>query len=90
MHTSINHADEKVKVRRDEKGNSVQISDFLDINVDRLNNKNEISTEVYHKDTNTHVYHLESCKKNIHYNLAKRINVFVNDPWESGLSQGHD
>ena len=51
-----------------------------------LNSKNEISTDVYHKNTNTHDYlpydsaRPESCKKNVPYNLAKRIVVFVTDP----------
>ena len=85
LHPSINYIYEKAKVTRDEKGNLVQILNFLDVNV-ILNSKNEISTDVYYKDTNTHDYlpydsaHPESCKKNVPYNLAKRIIIFVTDP----------
>ena len=51
-----------------------------------LNSKNEISTDAYYKDTNTHDYlpydsaHPVSCKKNVPYSLAKRIIVFISDP----------
>ena len=51
-----------------------------------LNSKNEISTDVYHKNTNTHDYlpydsaRPESCKKNVPYNLAKRIIFSVINP----------
>ena len=85
LYSSVNYTYEKSKVTRDEKGNLVQILNFLDVNV-ILNSKNEISTDVYYKDTNTHDYlpydsaHPESCKKNVPYNLAKRIIVFVTDP----------
>ena len=85
LHPFTNYKYEEAKVTRDEKGNLVQILNFLDVNV-ILNSKNEISTDVYYKDTNTHDYlpydsaHPESCKKNVPYNLAKRIIVFVTDP----------
>ena len=85
LHQSINYTYEKAEATRDEKGNLVQILNLLDVNV-ILNNKNEIYTGVYYKDTNAHDYlpydsaHPESCKKNVPYNLAKRIIVFVTDP----------
>ena len=46
LHPSINYIYEKAKVTRDEKGNLVQIFNFLDDNV-ILNSKNEMSTDVY-------------------------------------------
>ena len=85
LHLSIKYTFEKAKITKDEKGNQIQVLNFLDVNV-ILNDKNEISTDVYYKDTNTHDYlpydsaHRESCKKNVPYNLAKRIIVFVTDP----------
>ena len=85
LHPSINYTFERAKVTRDEKENLVQISIFLDDNV-ILNSKNKISTDVYHKDTNTHDYlpygraHPESCKKNVPYDLAEIIFVFATDP----------
>ena len=84
LHPSINYTYEKAKVTRDEKGNLVQILNSLDVNV-ILTSKNEISTDVYYTDTNTHNYlpydsaHPESCKKNVHCTLAKRIIVFVTE-----------
>ena len=79
LHPSFNYTFVKAKVNKDEKRNLFQILIFLDINA-ILNSKNEIS-----KDTNTHDYLAydsadpESCKKNLPYNLAERIIVFVND-----------
>lgn len=64
---------------------------FLDINV-MLNGKNEISTDVYYKDTNTRDYlpydstHPKSCNKNVLYNSAKKIIGFVTDPEKVKLS----
>ena len=55
LHPSINYTYEKPKVTRDEKGNSAQILNLLDINF-ILNSTNEISTDVYYKDANTHDY----------------------------------
>ena len=84
LHPSNNYKYEKAKVTREEKGDLVQILNFLDVSV-ILNTKNETSTDVYHKDTNTHDYipydsaHPESYKKNVPYNLAKKILVFVTD-----------
>ena len=49
LDSSTNYKYEKPKVTRDEKGNSAQILNFLDINV-ILNSKNETSTDVYYKD----------------------------------------
>ena len=86
LHPSIKYTSEKAKVARDQKGNLVKILSALDVNV-ILNSKNEISTDVYFRDTNTHDYlpydsaHPESSKKkNMFYNLAKRTVVFVTDP----------
>ena len=51
-----------------------------------LNSKDEISTDVYYKDTSTQDYllydsaHSESGKKNVSYNLARKIIVFITDP----------
>ena len=84
LHPSINYPYEKANVTRDEKANLVQISNFLDVNI-ILNSRNEISTDAYYKDTNTHDYlpydsaHPKSCKKNVPYNVAKRIIAFVTD-----------
>ena len=86
---SINYTYEKAKVTLDEIGNLVQILNFLDVNV-IVNRKNKISADVYYKVTNTYYYlpydsaHPESCKKKVHYNLAKRIIVFVTDPEKFG------
>ena len=44
---SVNYTYEKAKVTRDESGNLVQVSNFLDVNV-ILNSKNKISTEIYY------------------------------------------
>ena len=55
LHPSINYTYKKAKVTRDKKGNLVQILNFLNVNA-ILNSKNEISTDVYYKDTNTHDY----------------------------------
>ena len=85
LHPSINYTYEKAKVTRDEKGNLLQILKCLDLTV-ILNSKNDISTDVYYKDTNSHYYlpydgaHPESCKKNVRYNLTKRTIVFVTNP----------
>ena len=85
LHWSINYTYEKAKVTRYEKGNLVQILNFLNVNV-ILKSENEILAHVYYKDTNTHDYlpydsaHPESCKTNVAYNLAKIIIVFVTDP----------
>ena len=85
LNSWINYTYKKAKVTRYDKGNLVQILIFVDANV-VLNSKNEISPDVYYTDTNTHDYipydsvHPESCKKNLPYNLPKRIIVFVTDP----------
>ena len=85
LHPFTNYTYEEAKVTRDEKGNLVQILNFLDVNV-ILNNKNIISIDLYYRDTSTHDYvpyhsaHPESCKKNVPNNLIKRIIVFVTDP----------
>ena len=42
-------------------------------------------TDVYYEDTTTHDYHpyesthQQSCKKNVPYNLVKRIAIFITD-----------
>ena len=56
-----------------------------------LNSKNEVSTDVYYKDTSTQDYllydsaHSESGKKNVSYNLARKIIVFITDPEKDKL-----
>ena len=88
LHPPINYTYENAQVTREEKEKLVQILNFLDVNV-ILNSKNEISTDVYYKDTNTHDYlphdssHQEYYKENIPYSLAKRIIVFETDPEKS-------
>ena len=80
----------QAKVTRDEKGNWVQILNLQDINV-ILNIKDEIFAEVYYKDTIIHDYfpygsaHPVSYKKTITCNLARRIIVFCNWPWENRI-----
>ena len=54
LNSQINYTYKKAKVTRYDKGNLVQILNFLDANV-VLNSKNEISPDVYHKDANTHM-----------------------------------
>ena len=85
LNSQINYTYKKAKVTRYDKGKLVQILISVDANV-VLNSKNEISPDGYHTDTNTHDYipydsvHPESCKKNLPYNLPKRIIVVVTDP----------
>ena len=55
LYPPISYTYEKVKSTGDEKGNLLQILNCLDLNV-TLNSENEISTNVYYKDTNTHDY----------------------------------
>ena len=81
---AINCTYEKGKVTRIKKVNSVEILNFSNVNV-ILSSKNKISTDVYYKNTNTHSYLpttvlIQTCKKNVPYNLAKRSFVFVTDP----------
>ena len=65
----------------DEDGKTYQKLNFLDIMV-ILYTDGKIETDVYYKETNSHDYldftshHPFHIKKNITYNLAKRIIVF--------------
>ena len=86
---AINCTYEKGKVTRIKKVNLVEILNFSNVNV-ILSSKNKISTDVYYKNTNTHSYLpttvlIQTCKKNVPYNLAKRSFVFVTDPEKVGL-----
>ncbi|XP_065662664.1 uncharacterized protein LOC136085297 [Hydra vulgaris] len=65
-------------------GNIYNVINFLDVSVILKNNKH-IKTDIFYKETNTHDYlnynsfHPFHIKKNIPYNLAKRIIVFTSD-----------
>ena len=78
------HAQIKYTVDVGEKDSDKQVVNMLDIAV-ILHNSNKIETDIYYKDTNTHHYlhynsrHPEHIKKNIPYNLAKRIIIFTFD-----------
>ena len=84
LHPSINYTYEKAMTTRNEKGNSVQILIYLDLNV-ILNSKSEISADVHYKDTNSHDI---SCMTGLIQNPARKrilqlglkIIVFPTDP----------
>ena len=57
---------------------------ILDIKV-TFNNKNEISTDVHYKDTNTDDYLSYDCAHPESSKLAKRIFLFVTDPEKAKL-----
>ena len=84
LHTKINYTFERAKIEIF-NGKYVQTLNFSDVKV-ILNEDNIISTDIYYKPTNAHEYlnynsdHPEHTKKNIPYNLAKRILCFVSDP----------
>ena len=65
-------------------GKEQQKLNFLDITV-ILHETGKIKTDIYYKETNSHDYlsyhshHPEHIKKNIPYNLAKRIIIFCSD-----------
>ena len=72
------------------KGKFSSNFNFFDIDV-ILNGKKEISTDVYYKNTNTYDFipydkaHPKPWKKNITYDLTRRIIVFVTDPEKSPI-----
>ena len=75
---------EKATKYASEDGNTMQKLNFLDITV-ILHHNGKIETDIFYKETNNHDYlpydsqHPEHIKKNIPYNLAKRIIVFCSD-----------
>ena len=77
MHPSIKFTFEKSEIIY-ENEKKVKVLNFLE--------ENSVETDIYYKPTNTHDYlpynsaHLDHTKNNIHYNLAKRITVFVSNP----------
>ena len=79
LHPAIKYAHEKANIQE-----SSQSLNFLDVTV-ILKSDKSIETDVYYKATNSHDYlpydsaHPNSCKKNIPFNLAKRIIVFVSN-----------
>ena len=84
QHPSIRYTIERAR-RVNEKGREVQKLNFLDITVILHSEANEIETEIFFKDTNSHDYldynshHAQHVKDNIPYNLAKRIIVFTSN-----------
>ena len=63
----------------------VQKLNFLDVTV-ILHESGQVETDIFYKETNSHDYldydshHPNHTKKNIVYNLAKRIIIFVSNP----------
>ena len=84
MHPSIKFTFEKSEIVY-QNGKKTQILNFLDIKV-ILHEDSTIETDIYYKPTNAHDYlpydsaHPDHIKKNIPYNLAKRVIVFVSNP----------
>ena len=74
----------KFTIDRGEIENDTQTINMLDVTV-ILHHSRKIETDIYYKPTNTHHYlhyhshHPEHIKRNIPYNLAKRIIVFVSN-----------
>ena len=83
MHPSIKFTDEKADVYVS-NGVKIQQLNFLDISV-LLTEKDGVQTDIFYKATNSHDYlnyhssHPEHTKRNIPYNLAKRIVCFVSN-----------
>ena len=83
---ALNKLHVKIKYTLDggEKDGDKQVVNMLDITV-ILHISNKIETDIYYKDTNTNPnlhynsHHPEHIKKNIPYNLAKRIIIFTSD-----------
>ena len=79
LHPSIKYTFEKSK-----REGCYSYLEFLDIKV-ILHPDNTIERDIFYKSTNTHDYlsfysaHPDHIKKNVPYNLAKRIIVFVSD-----------
>lgn len=63
---------------------------FLDITI-MLNNDNTVETDIFYKSTNAcdylnyHSHHEDHIKRNIPFNLAKRIICFVSSPIKMNL-----
>ena len=84
LHPSIKFTLEKAVTTNEPSNQAVQSVNFLDVTV-ILNQSNQISTDIYYKNTNAHDYlhfdsfHPQHTLRNIPFNLAKRIIVFVSD-----------
>ena len=80
MHPRIRYTIEPARKTVTENEN-VQTINFLDITI-ILHENNEIETEIYYKETNSHDYldfrshHAKHVIENIPFNLAKRIICF--------------
>ena len=93
MHPMINFTEEKAIVTT-YNGKKLQTLNYLDVSV-MLHENNEIETDVFYKSTNSHDYlnydssHPQHTKRNVPFNLAKRIVCFVSNPtrMESRLQQ---
>lgn len=83
LHPNITFTEEKAIFTIIDK-QKTQMLNFLDVNV-LLRENNQLETDVYYKTTNSHDYlnydssHPEHIKRNIPYNLAKRIICFVSN-----------
>ena len=83
LHPSIRFTEEKGHFTT-VNNTKVQTLNFLDVNI-ILNEHNEIETDIYYKSTNSHDYlnynssHPQHTKRNIPFNLAKRIICFVSN-----------
>ena len=86
LHPSIRFTFEKAEITTNEKGEELQILNFLDVKVILNKNTKIILTDIYYKTTNTHDYlpynsaHPSHVRDNVPFNLAKRIIVFVSCP----------
>ena len=83
FHPSIRFTFEKAEINKNEKGEELQILNFLDVKVILNKTTRVILTDIYYKTTNTHDYlpynsaHPSHVRDNAPFNLAKRIIVFV-------------
>lgn len=84
LHPAISFTEEKATTTSI-NGKMTQTLNFLDINV-MLNENDQVETDIFYKTTNAHDYlnyqssHPEHTKRNVPYNLAKRIICFVSSP----------
>ena len=87
LHPAIKFTFEKASFKNI-NGLRVQTLNFLDVTV-MLDSTNKLSTDIFYKPTNAHDYlnfgsdHPDHTKRNVPYNLAKRINCFVSDPHQT-------
>ena len=85
LHPNIKYTFEQSENITYHDGSIVKRLNFLDISI-LLHSNGIIETDIYFKPTNTHDYlqfhsqHPEHIKKNIPYNLAKKIIVFCTSP----------